>query len=156
MPSSTKPYTWIVRLDVAPEWVADGFSLGDQRALEMLGETLPYANMSYELAARVLAAPSSLRIVREQGFGPTHPDAGTEAASIRMEAPHAYPDTDGKVKGNTLDKAITDAIKLLDSVSFVREEGDETAQVVANLRQAQALVRGDEPISDIQWTNTPN
>lgn len=153
---TTKPYSWIVRLDVAPEWVADGFSLGDQRALEMLGKTLSYANMSHELAARVLVAPSALRIAREQGYGPKHPGAKDEIVTIMGEAPHAYADMNKKFDGVTLDKAITDAIKLLDRVPFVVEEGDETGEVLTNLRKVQALVRGDEPISDIEWVPTPD
>lgn len=55
--SKTAPYSWIVRFDVAPEWVADGFVFSDQRALEMLGADLSSACMSTELAAAVLAAP---------------------------------------------------------------------------------------------------
>lgn len=154
MTDTVKPYTWIVRFDVAPMWVSDGFSLGDQRALEMLGRDLGGANMSYELAAQVLAAPSPLRIVREQGYGPKHPDSATEILTMVGEAPHAYADMNKKFDGVTLDKAITDAIALLDSVPFVRDEKDGSQKVLANLRTAQALLRGDEPISDIEWLPT--
>ncbi|MFT0546956.1 hypothetical protein ACMHYO_11510 [Allopusillimonas ginsengisoli] len=151
----TKPYSWIVRFDVAPEWVADGFNLTDERALEMLAETLPYANMSYELAARVLAAPSALRIVREQGYTKAHPQAGKEVAGVLDGAPYAYDDMKKRSDAVTLDKAISDAITLLDSVAFVRDENDNTADVLSRLRGVRDMVRGDAPISEIEWQPTP-
>lgn len=151
----TKPFAWIVRFDVAPEWVADGFNLSDERALTMLGRTLGMACMSTELAARVLAAPSALRIVREQGYTKEHPQAGKEVAGVLDGAPYAYADVKKRSDAVTLDKAISDAIKLLDSVAFVRNEKDNTGAVLSQLRDARAMLRGDDPISDIEWQPTP-
>lgn len=151
MSSKVMPFTWIVRLDVAPMWVADGFNLSDQRALEMLGKTLGYANMSTELAARVLSAPPALRIAREMGYGPKHHQAKSEIETIKADASHAYVNLKGKFDGMTLDKAIADAIALLDSVAFVRDEKDDTAMVLSKLREAQSMLRGSTPISDIKW-----
>src|SRR5690606_4229145 len=119
-------------------WVQDGFTLTDERLLEMLSrETC--GCMSTELAARVLAAPSPLRIAKEQGYGPKTQGSDTEILMIMGGAPHAYAAMQKQFKGVTLDKAITDAIKLLDSVAFVRDEKDNTQEVLANLRAAQAL-----------------
>lgn len=151
MSSNVKPYSWIVRFDVAPMWVADGFNLSDERALSMLGKTLGYACMSSELAARVLAGPSALRVAREMGYGANHPASKREINNITAAAPHAYAAMTKNAEVVTLDRALMDAINLLDSVAFVREEGDNTAQVIKNLRKAQAMVRGDAAISDIEW-----
>lgn len=145
-----KPYTWIVRFDVAPEWVADGFNLTDERALLLLAGDLRHADSSFELAARVLAAPAPLRIAREQGYGPKHNGAGGAVAEIMSGAPHAYSDV-RKCSDVTVDNAISAAIDLLNSVAFVRDENDNTGAILAKLRDARALLRGDDPISEIQW-----
>lgn len=147
--SKTAPFTWIVRFDVAPEWVADGFVLSDQRALMMLGTDLSSACMSTELAAAVIAGPSPLRIAREQGYGPHHPQAGAAVAEINAGAPHAIPGD------SVVETALVNAIKLLDSVAFVKHENDNTGGVLSELRDALALVRGDDPISDIRWVPAP-
>ena len=42
--SNVKPYSWVVRFDVAPQWVADGFIMTDTTALEMLSDVINYAN----------------------------------------------------------------------------------------------------------------
>lgn len=47
-----------VTFRVAPCWVADGFNLTDERALEMLSNDLQYATISEELDAQVIAAPT--------------------------------------------------------------------------------------------------
>jgi len=146
-----KPYTWVVRFDVAPLWVADGFTLSDERALEMLGADLSSANMSFELAARVLSAPSPLRIAREQGYGEQHPEAGKFAREIIDGAPHAYTYFKGVKHIDSVERAVNAAIDLLDSVAFVRDENDNTADVLAALRSARSMLRGDSPISDIDW-----
>ncbi|HIE2513457.1 TPA: hypothetical protein ACXLCK_001906 [Pseudomonas aeruginosa] len=147
--SKTAPYSWIVRFDVAPEWVADGFVFSDQRALEMLGADLSSACMSTELAAAVLAAPSPLRIAREQGYGKNHPQADVAVAEIVAGTPKAKP-------GETvLESALVNAIKLLDSVAFVQHENDNTGVVLSELRDALALVQGKDPISNIRWVPTP-
>lgn len=146
-----KPYTWIVRFDVAPEWVADGFNLTDERALLLLANDLRHADSSCELAARVLAAPAALRIAREQGYGPKDNGAGRAVAEIMSGAPHAYSDVRRSSDDVTVDNAISEAIELLNSVAFVRDENDNTGAILAKLRDARALLRGDDPISDIQW-----
>lgn len=33
--SNVKPYSWVVRFDVAPQWVADGFIMTDTRQILM-------------------------------------------------------------------------------------------------------------------------
>lgn len=140
----TQPFTWIVRLDVAPEWVADGFALSDQRALAMLGKDLDCACPDTELAASVLVAPNAERIAREQGYGPVHPHTAGVIASLLAGAPRAQTG-DAVIEG-----ALVDAIKLLDSVAFVSHENDNTGGVLSKLRDALALVQGTEPISTIR------
>ncbi|WP_241187963.1 hypothetical protein, partial [Citrobacter freundii] len=65
--SNVKPYSWVVRFDVAPQWVADGFIMTDTTALEMLSDVINYAN-DHELAALVISAPDAERISEEQGY----------------------------------------------------------------------------------------
>lgn len=147
-----KPYTWIVRLDVAPMWVADGFNMSDERALEMLGKTLGYANMTYELAATVISAPSSKRIVQEFGYKAhaSDPIGIKEWNEVLKGSPTAYIGHK-ELNGRTVDDILTDAIKLLNSVAFVSHEKDNTQAVVAELTAVQSLMRGDTPISEIEW-----
>lgn len=59
-------YYWTVRFGVHPRWIADGFQLTDERALEMLSNTLDYAYVDRELAAKVVAAPDPAAIRAEQ------------------------------------------------------------------------------------------
>lgn len=151
MTNRIKPYAWVVRFDVAPLWVADGFTLSDDRALEMLGREVGHACMGSELAARVLAAPPPLKIAREQGYG-TRGHAVDQAARIIVSGtPHAFVHRSESASKGTLDRAITDAIELIDSVAFVRDEGDNSASVLSALRKARGVLRGEEPISDIEW-----
>ena len=65
--SNVKPYSWVVRFYVAPQWVADGFIMTDNTALEMLSDVINYAN-DHELAALVISAPDAERISEEQGY----------------------------------------------------------------------------------------
>ncbi len=150
-----KPFTWLVRFDIAPEWVGDGFNLTDERALEMLGRDLDGACMSTELAARVISAPSALRIVREQGYAPKTSGAGEAVAAVIAGAPHAYAGSETIGGDVRVDSALIDAISLLEKVAFVQHENDNTGVVLSKLREALALVRGDQPISDIEWQTTP-
>ncbi|MEY0498971.1 hypothetical protein AB7321_18980 [Providencia rettgeri] len=69
--SNVKPYSWVVRFDVAPQWVADGFIMTDTTALEMLSDVIDYAN-EHELAASVISAPGAERITEEQGYLPSN------------------------------------------------------------------------------------
>ena len=71
-------------------------------------------------------------------------------AEIMSGAPHAYSDVRNR-SDVTVDNAISAAIELLNSVAFVRDENDNTGAILAKLRDARALLRGDDPISDIQW-----
>src|ERR1700756_4447232 len=97
-----KQYTWIVQMQVASEWVADGFALTDERALRMLASDCDFADMSTELSAKVIASPSPLKIAREQGYGPKHAHAGEVVREIRAGTPLS----------GALDKALIDAIDL--------------------------------------------
>lgn len=126
-------YRWIIAFDVAPEWVADGFTFSDAEALDMLSDRLDFANVSTELAATVIASPSPLKIASEQGYGPHHPQARTVVDDIMRVAPH----------GGALDAAISNAIGLLDSVAFVRDENDNTAGVLQALRDQLTVIRGE-------------
>lgn len=94
----TKPYTFIVRLDVAPLWMADGFCMTDADALEMLAKMLPYACQDTELAAQVLVAPDLARITKEQGFDVYSPQNEHEHRDhLRERSPVAYDEKDGIV-----------------------------------------------------------
>lgn len=59
-------YEWIVKIRVAPSWVADGFDLTPERATEMVTDLLPYSH-DYETSAEVLSAPDPKQIQAEQG-----------------------------------------------------------------------------------------
>ena len=72
-------FSWIVRFEVSGTWVADGFDLDHQRALDMLSHNLGYANIGTELNARVIAAPPPELIAKTQG-------QGTVAAPIDYDA----------------------------------------------------------------------
>lgn len=63
----TKRYKWIVEFSVDASWVADGFNLSAERAKEMLAHNLRGA-FGHEIGARILAAPQSRDIAKEQGF----------------------------------------------------------------------------------------
>lgn len=155
MSQKIAPFTWIVRLDVAPEWVADGFSLSDERALEMLSREVSGC-MSTELAARVIAAPAPCRIVAEQGYPKQGARTAAEIQSLVMGAPHAHrADARRGAAQMTLAGALSNAIELLDSVAFVKHEKDSTQDVLGGLRQALDLVTGEAPISEIEWVETP-
>lgn len=64
-----KPYTWIVRFDVAPEWVADGFNLTDERALLLLLVTcdMPTAAASSQRASWLRLPPCELHANKAMG-----------------------------------------------------------------------------------------
>lgn len=50
-------------------WVADGFDLTDDRALQMLAGDLSYA-YGHELGAKVIKAPKPAAILKAQGYEP--------------------------------------------------------------------------------------
>lgn len=59
---------WLVEFEVARQWVADGFELTDERALDMLATALPFATIESELYAKVVTAPSPITIRNLQGY----------------------------------------------------------------------------------------
>ncbi|KSQ21644.1 hypothetical protein APB26_32180 [Pseudomonas aeruginosa] len=145
---STLPFSWLIRFDVAPQWVADGFSLTDGRALNMLGLEVSGACMSTELAASVLSAPRPQRIAQEQGYETDDSRLPTVIGELLAGSPRAVP-------GEALvERALISAVTLLDSVAFISTEGD-TTEVIEQLTQALALLRGETPIADIKWQPTP-
>lgn len=133
--SMNKPFSWIVRFTVSPEWVADGFSISDDRALSMLSSDLSYAN-SEELSATVLEAPSAIHIANVQGY--TKDNGGSVVRELIKSTPEA---------GKSIRSAIIAARDLLDSVAFVSEEGD-TALVLEKLNAALEEInpRQGEPV----------
>lgn len=144
--TAVKPFSWIVRFDVAPVWVADGFIMSDSQVSEMLARELGWADVNNELAASVISAPDAYSILSEQGYRNTNVQA---LERIMEDAPIAYPP---KTEGTSaLKLAIVNAISLLESVAFVRDDNDNTAEVLEQLRGALALVDGSEPIADIEW-----
>lgn len=61
-------FKWIVEFEVDECWVADGFELTDERALDMLASDLRYANIGIELGAKVLQGPSIKDVRIAQGY----------------------------------------------------------------------------------------
>lgn len=61
-------FKWTVEFEVDEVWVADGFVLTDERALDMLSNDLRYATIGTELTAKVVSAPSNNRIAKAQGY----------------------------------------------------------------------------------------
>lgn len=135
--NTSKNFTWIVRFDVAPLWVADGFALSDERALSMLASDLCHADMN-EIAATVIAGPSALVIAREQGY--TKHNSGKIVRDLLAGAPNAHPSK------SIVSKALFHALTLIDSVAFVKDESDNTQEVISELRAALALIQGATPM----------
>lgn len=59
-------FSWTVRFTVSGTWVADGFDLDHERAMDMLRHDLAYAE-AYEVSAQVLEAPPPITIRAMQG-----------------------------------------------------------------------------------------
>lgn len=136
--SNVIPYSWVVRFDVAPQWVADGFIMTDTTALEMLSDVINYAN-EHELAASVISAIGAERIAEEQGYLPSN---NTEIMSqVLTGSPQAYAKAS---VANTLLKAIA-----------ALEKTQNNKQIVKELHSSLALLTGNKPISDIIWFPTP-
>lgn len=116
--------------------VQDGFTISDERAVEMLARTVGFGS-SEELRAQVLEAPSALQIARMQGYGPKDHRSGAVVRDLMAE--HA--------KTGELRTALIRARDLIDGVAFVKNEGD-SAPVLALLRDAIALLdaRQGEPV----------
>ncbi len=63
-----KRYKWTVEFEVDASWVADGFDLTNDRALDMLAHDLSYAYIGTELSAKVIKAPKREAIRKEQSY----------------------------------------------------------------------------------------
>lgn len=105
-------YSWIVRFEVCGTWIADGFDLTHERALDMLATDLGMANIGEELNARVIAAPPADTIAQEQGY---------KSAADKFER-DANRDVDAEAR---VSKALDGAreAKLLAEVERTYEEG---------------------------------
>jgi hypothetical protein len=123
--NNAKPFSWTVRLTVAPLWVADGFSLCNERALAMLSAEVSHANIDSELEVEVLEAPSPQAIAKVQGYIAKTAAYDEVVQNLKQGTPEA-----GVLLG-----ALRDARKLLDSVAFVAVEGD-TLPVLEKLNAA--------------------
>lgn len=62
-----KRLSWTVRFEVDESWVADGFVLTKERALDMLQREIPYA-YEKELKVRIVAKPLDAEIAKAQGY----------------------------------------------------------------------------------------
>jgi len=62
-----KRFKWTVEFEVDETWVADGFDLDNERALDMLNTDLCMAHGS-ELGAKVIKAPEQSAIRKAQGY----------------------------------------------------------------------------------------
>ena len=65
---NNKKFKWVVQFEVDEIWVADGFDLTEDRALDMLSETLPFANIGTELNVKIIKAPDKNLILKTQGY----------------------------------------------------------------------------------------
>lgn len=134
------PFTWIVRLDVHPMWVADGGTITDLDALDMLSTHFGNACMNTELAACVLAGPSATRIAHEQGYNGTselHINARRSLdADLSREAPIAYS---------------RDRVSLLSAVRYIRFVSLETGRkdLAAQAQQVIRALNGRDAIGDL-------
>lgn len=61
-------FKWVVEFTIDPSWVADGFDLTKERAIDMLATDLMYANPKTELGARIIKAPNKADIRKAQGY----------------------------------------------------------------------------------------
>jgi hypothetical protein len=99
---NAKPFTFVVAFTVDPTWIADGFSISDDRAKHMLALTLRSAHGS-EIGARVIGRPDPLRVATVQGYNPGHPARATCVAALREETLH----------GGLMQRALAAAIEAL-------------------------------------------
>ena len=61
-------FKWTVEFEVDEVWVADGFIMTDQRALDMLAADLGWADIGSELSAKVILHPNLDAIAYVQGY----------------------------------------------------------------------------------------
>ncbi len=66
-------FKWTVEFEVDEIWVADGFDLDDDRAINMLNMDLTLAMRDSEIKAKVLKAPDKATIRRVQGYKDDQP-----------------------------------------------------------------------------------
>jgi hypothetical protein len=64
----TKKITFTVEFAVDPTWIADGFYLDAERALEMLSNDLRYADVCEELDARIVKHPDAAKVAKLMGY----------------------------------------------------------------------------------------
>lgn len=69
---------WTVEFEVDESWVADGFILTSDRALDMLSKDLGWANIGTELGAKVIKAPRPGLIAKLQGYDTIEKCLGNE------------------------------------------------------------------------------
>jgi hypothetical protein len=60
-------FKWVVEFEIAQNWVEDGFEINQERATEIIANSLPYANGN-EFKATVLKAPAAKLIRTTQGY----------------------------------------------------------------------------------------
>jgi hypothetical protein len=126
--SIAKPFTWVVRLTVSPLWVADGFSLSDERITSMLQSELSSARGD-EVSAQVINAPSAFHIARTQGYSVHDPRGRKVIDDLEAGTPKA-----GEVRS-----ALIAARDLLDSVAFVSQPGDTESVLSKVIAAIEAL-----------------
>ena len=73
-------FRFTVEFEIDQVWIADGFFLTADIALEMLGRELDFANVGEELDARMVKVPNLERVVRAQGY--------SSVALMKSENPH--------------------------------------------------------------------
>lgn len=61
-------FKWTVEFEVDETWVADGFDLTDEQALDMLWSQISTA-YRIEISAKVINRPRAASIARAQGYG---------------------------------------------------------------------------------------
>lgn len=61
-----KKFKWTVEFTVDETWVADGFTLTDERAKQMLANDLAFA-YDHEIAAKVVKHPDRLAVLKAFG-----------------------------------------------------------------------------------------
>lgn len=105
-PDRSAFYYWTARLGVHPRWVADGFDLDAERALDMLREDLEFARAD-ELDVEILASPRASEIRAEQTGRPQtswegqidKPRLCSCGENLREECPHCKIDDTGATDG---------------------------------------------------------
>lgn len=58
-------FKWTVEVEVDESWIADGFNLTRDRALQMISAVLPFAD-SKEYNAKIIEAPAKEKIEKAQ------------------------------------------------------------------------------------------